>query len=190
MQTLIVLAHPSDASLCRHLAAQLAAACDDQKQTRVLDLYKEGFDPAMTAAELTGYEADEPKDPDRLADVERLVLVFPTWWGGMPAMMKGWIDRRFLPGVAFDPVPGALTLSPRLCKMRQIHVVTTLGGAWWVDRLILRRALFRQLKWGIFRPCAPQARCSLHALYRADTVSPHRLARFLRRLNTAMKDPR
>jgi hypothetical protein len=74
---------------------------------RLRDLYAEGFDPVLSAREHEIYE-DEAinRDPvashcDDLAWCDTLIFVYPTWWYGLPAMIKGWLDRVLVPGVAF-----------------------------------------------------------------------------------------
>lgn len=191
MTTLIVLAHPLKDSLCAHLAAQIAetsAQCGHAPQ--VLDLYGAGFDPVLSPSERARYytvplpkAGDAPVD---LEQIERLILVFPTWWFGLPAILKGWIDRSFLPGVAYEHASDLSALTGRLHKLRDVLVVTTLGSPWWVDRFILRRPVRRALKWGVFKPCAPRARFRMLSLYGAEQVTPDALAQFTNKLRKSI----
>ncbi|MDU8942977.1 NAD(P)H-dependent oxidoreductase [Ovoidimarina sediminis] len=96
------------------------------------DLYAEGFSPVLTEAERRGYH-DVPKNLASVAEyVERvqaadaLVMVFPVWNFGYPAMLKGFLDRVFLPGVSFRLEDGKVL--PNLTKIQRLAAVTTYGG--------------------------------------------------------------
>src|SRR5690606_24132960 len=112
----------------------------------------EGFDPRLTAAERAAYYAAPhhhsgiEAHAEALRTAEMLVLAFPTWWFGPPAMLKGWIDRVFAPGVAFDHGQGFGPIVPRLETLRRAVAITTLGSPWWVDRFVMRRPVRRMLK--------------------------------------------
>ena len=97
-QALVVFAHPVPGSFTEAirdsvLAGLLSAGWTLDK----VDLYEDGFDPCITAAELLG--SASARDPIVSAHIERigrasaLVFVYPTWWGAQPAIIKGWIDR-------------------------------------------------------------------------------------------------
>ena len=112
-----------------------------------------------------------------LRQAEALLLIYPTWWFGMPAMLKGWLDRVWVPGVAFG-LGGPGVLQPRLTNIRRIGVVTTYGSPGWLlwlvgwpDRRLVRRGL---------RPlCARQCRLDWIALTRMDTCTRPERDRFL-----------
>lgn len=118
-RALVVLAHPDDASLCATLAQVAVRGLQSAgAEVRLLDLYADGFEPAMSEAERRAYETTQPiLDPlvRRYADLvlwcDTLVVVYPTWNMGMPAMLKGWFERVFVAGVAFAlPEPGVSVL--------------------------------------------------------------------------------
>lgn len=100
MHCLVVIAHPLEDSLCQSLAQEairtLTAA---GHAVQVEDLCRTGFAPALTAAERRSYYGPAfdggavQAQIDRLLLAEALVLVFPTWWFGFPAVLKGWFDR-------------------------------------------------------------------------------------------------
>ncbi len=188
MRTLIVLAHPLENSLAAHFA-QIARATLSKKFTDVhlIDLYRTGFDPCLSVDERSSYYDAAFFDEVQLAQVERLILVFPTWWFGLPAILKGWIDRSFLPGVAYDHASDLSALAPRLTQLRETLIVTSLGSPAWVDWLVLRRPVRRALKWGVFKACAPKARFRMLSLYSAESVDKPRLARFEARLSHALE---
>jgi len=193
MRCLIVIAHPLQTSLSHRMAAQardtLVARGHDVSTT---DLYAEDFDPRLTPAERGAYYADRHDHPAveahaaALGEAELLVLAFPTWWFGPPAMLKGWIDRVFAPGIAFDHGKDFGPIVPRLTKLRRVVAVTTLGSPWWVDRLVMRRPVRRILKTAVIGGCAPQARLTYLPFYAAEKPAPERIARFEDRLRAAL----
>jgi putative NADPH-quinone reductase len=105
MEISVILAHPEPRSfnhaiahaVCRTLERGGHAVCFH-------DLYAERFDPLLPASELTS-NFERPPELDRYCDElrrsEGLVIVHPNWWGQPPAVMTGWIDRVFRPGVAY-----------------------------------------------------------------------------------------
>lgn len=182
-RALIVWAHPLPDSLCAALAAEVEAKARAAGwKVEVLDLNRAGFDPRLTRSERAsyykGFQSDLDAELASLRAAEVLILVFPTWWFGFPAILKGWFDRVWAPGLAYDHAPGGGPMVPRLTGLREVLAVTTMGAPAWVDWLVMRRPLRRVLRWGIVRPCAPQARVTWRALYGAEVVSADRLARF------------
>lgn len=134
MNILVLYAHPVETSfnagLHQMIVERLTAAghsVDD------CDLYAEGFDPRLTRAERLGYHdvrgAADPAAPyvERLLRAEALVLSYPVWNFGFPAMLKGFLDRVFLPGVSFRLVDGKV--QPSLHNIRKLAAVTTYGGS-------------------------------------------------------------
>ncbi|MER9021398.1 NAD(P)H-dependent oxidoreductase [Mesorhizobium sp. M0815] len=134
MNILVLYAHPVETSfnagLHRTIVERLKAAghaVDD------CDLYAEGFDPRLTRAERLSYhDARSDGDPaaayvERLLWAEALVLSFPVWNFGYPAILKGFFDRVFLPGVSFKLVDGKV--QPSLQNIRKVAAVATYGGS-------------------------------------------------------------
>ena len=104
-RVLVILGHPSTDSFCAALAERyVETAIGAGQDVRVLHLAALCFDPVLHE----GYKQIQPLEPDLLkaqADItwaEHLVLVFPVWWGGVPALLKGFLERILLPGFAFS----------------------------------------------------------------------------------------
>jgi putative NADPH-quinone reductase len=180
---LLVFAHPLEESLNARLAATveaMAKAAGWKVMRR--DLYAAGFDPRLTPEERAGFYATPPAtlaaEKAELAAAQVLVLVFPTWWFGFPAILKGWFDRVWAPGTAYDHSPGFGPMLPRLQNLREVLAVTTMGAPGWIDWLVLHRPVRRILRLAIVKPCAPKARVTWRALYNAEAVAAERLARF------------
>ena len=135
MKCLVVVAHPLRESLSGALAARAAEALRAAgHEVWLEDLYRDEFSAALTAAERASYYG-RPYDSsalrpqiDRLLAAEGLVVCFPTWWFGFPAVLKGWFDRVWAPGVAYDHADDFGPIRPRLRNLRHALAVTSLGA--------------------------------------------------------------
>jgi putative NADPH-quinone reductase len=133
---LVVYSHPDPASFCAHLRDRavgvLHAAGHD---VDLLDLYAEGFTPELSADERRTHRDPPSTKPQlveharRLQRAEALVFVYPTWMGGQPAMLKGWFDRVWINGIAYELPAGASRILPLLRGIRRIAIVTTHGSS-------------------------------------------------------------
>jgi putative NADPH-quinone reductase len=194
MKCLVVVAHPLADSLCHSLAGSVVDTLTAAgHEVRIEDLYQSGFAPALTVAERQTYyqppfdaAAVEPH-VERLLAAEALVLVFPTWWFGLPAMLKGWFDRVWAPGIAYDHAQDLGAITPRLHKLRRALVVTSLGAPWWVDRLVMWQPVKRMLRIALFHTCAPACRFEMLSLYKAESLTPERLQAFRARIANALR---
>lgn len=188
MRLLIVYCHPVEGSFGSAVRdAVLEAAREAGHETRLTDLYAEGFDPVMCRDERIGYhdrETNEIPVARHLADVrwaEGLIFVHPTWWYGPPAMLKGWLDRVFVPHVAFRMPTETRGIRPGLANIRLIGQVSTLGSSWWLWRFMGqpgRRIILR----GLRACCAPACRTFWLGLHSMDTVPEPRRTAFLARV--------
>jgi NAD(P)H dehydrogenase (quinone) len=190
MRALVLYAHPCAESFSSALHGvvreRLAARgweVDD------CDLYAEGFQPVLTAEERRGYldtatnTAPVASHVERLRRAQAMVLVFPVWNYGYPAILKGYFDRVFLPGVSFV-IEGGVVM-PALQNLRRIAAVTTYGGTWWRSTLAgdpPRKLVTRQL-WGLARP----ERLRYLALYDMNRATARDRERFLARVGREME---
>ena len=156
-------------------------------ETRLIDLYAEAFDPRLDGAALETY-ADTARNRDgvqahvaALQWCDTLIFIYPTWWYGLPAMLKGWLDRVLVPGVAFDmPAPGG-TIRPGLRNVVRLGVFTTCGASWWLTRIVGapgRRILTR----GLRLLCDRRCRTVFAAHYLMDSSTAASRARHLARV--------
>ena len=131
MHALIVVAHPDPQSLTHAVAARLTEAGADHS-VEIADLAAEGFDPRFSAADLAAYHRRAPMPADVAAEQARVdrasdvVLVYPVYWWSMPGLLKGWIDRVFTNGWAYESGPD-VKLTKKLRRLR-VHLVGV-GGA-------------------------------------------------------------
>ena len=184
MRVLIVYCHPNPESFT---AAVRDVVRENAKgagaEVRVLDLYADGFDPVLSRDELDAYErAPENAQPvqehvDAIRWCDTLVFVYPTWWYAHPAMLKGWLDRVLLPGVAFD-MPDGGDIRPTLTHISRLGVFTTCGASRWLTFFIGfpgKRVILR----GIRILCAKRCRTAFVAHYLMDSSTPETRARHL-----------
>ncbi len=189
----VVLAHPLKNSLCAHLASLTASLITDAgHDLRIVDLYERDFDPRLTSSERRSYYAEHDasavaEDTEALRTADVLVLIFPTWWFGLPAILKGWIDRVFVPGVAYDHTPDFGRMIPKLTQLQSCFAITTLGSPWWIDWFIMFRPVRRILSRAIIGTCAPKARFSMVSLYNAEKIAAGKLATFERLLTQKLQ---
>lgn len=186
MQVLVVLAHPLKDSFAASIARTAVAALQDRgHQVDLLDLYAEGFDPRLTAAERDSYMTgaydltDIAPTVERLKAAEALVFVFPQWWFNMPAILKGFIDRTFVPGVAFDYDDKGIKLVPKLEKLRHFWIFSTTGSPWWVVKFYMGDPVRRMLKRGIAAFCAKRVDFRMTCLHNMDDTTPGKREAFL-----------
>lgn len=135
MHALIVVSHPNQKSFTHAVAAQVAngiSASHPQPSFEIADLAAEGFDPGFAAADVALHlkEAEPPADVAaehaRIDRTDALVLVYPIYWWSFPGLLKGWIDRVFTNGWAYDEGPDG-RLVKKLHRL-DVHLVA-IGGA-------------------------------------------------------------
>lgn len=183
MKFLLVYAHPRTDSFCHALKEKVAATlAKSGHDIDVLDLYAEGFRPDMSAEERGRYNYEKTNLDGieayvaRLTSVDGLVFVYPTWWYGLPAILKGWFDRIWAPGVAFEINGGVI--KPLLKRVKSIHVVSTMGAPWWFAWLMGHPGrLFLRL--GVKSMCGRGCRFVWRAHDRMDSSTPESRAAFL-----------
>lgn len=136
MKVLVVLAHPNPDSFSHAIVDRVVSTLANREHSvSVIDLYGLDYSPALTRAELAAYPTSEPAiDPlviehtRLIQECSTIVFVYPTWWSSMPAILKGWIDRTMLPGIAFSVDPQTLKLQPGLTNVRRLVGISTFGG--------------------------------------------------------------
>ena len=193
MKCLVVFCHPVPESFG---AAVRDAALDALKgrgwDVRLIDLYAERFDPVLSTDERRSYNDWAPSDPALMPHIEALrwaeaiLFVYPTWWYGLPAMLKGWFERVWATDVAFRLPADSGRIVSLVSHIRKIGIVTTCGAPWWVSVLMGqpgRKTILR----GIRALCAPRTRTMYLAHYNMDKSTPETRARYLRRVKAKLK---
>ena len=194
MKCLVVKAHPLSESLCTTLTQRTIRALEVAGHSvEVEDLYADEFSASLTEAERRSYYAGPyaaqqvAPQVEQLLAAEAIVLVFPTWWFGFPAILKGWFDRVWAPGVAYDHADQYGLIKPRLTNLGHMLAVTSLGSPWWVDKFVLRQPVKRVLKTAIVGTCAPKCRFQMLSLYKSEQLSPAQVNQFGARVERALQ---
>jgi putative NADPH-quinone reductase len=134
MRVLVLYAHPVETSFCAALhEAVVKALRGAGHEVDDCDLHAEGFDPVLSRGERLAYH-DVPGNVDgvaayvaRLRAADALVIVCPVWNFGFPAILKGFLDRVFLPGVSFSLDNGRAR--GELRNIGRVVMVTSYGGS-------------------------------------------------------------
>lgn len=195
MRVHVVHAHPVETSFNRSLFHAVTEALAARgHEVDALSLYDEGFNAVLSREERLGYHdvpqniSDELKPyVERLRAAEGMVFVHPVWNYGYPAILKGYFDRVYLPGVSFAMSEGGDrgSLMPLLTHVRRVAFVTTYGGNRWRTMLMgdPPRRLARRWAWATFRTRRPP---DYYALYDMNNRTEDALAGYLDRVRQGM----
>ena len=194
MKLLLVYCHPDPQSY----GAALRKAAVEALQTaghelREIDLYAEGFNPVFSLEEKQSYLPDTAKNIAAVAaHVQALrwadgwVVIYPTWFYGAPAMLKGWLERVWLPGVSFRIAKAKQrTIGGELTNIKQFVGITTSGAPWWWLKVIgdPGRSLFMK---GLRPLYAKRCRMKWLQLYNMNHATAADRAAFLARIQRAL----
>ena len=189
-RALVLFAHPCAESFGAALHDTVVAALRGRGwDVDDCDLYAEGFAPVLTAEERRGYHdtgtncAPVQDHVDRLRVAEALVLVHPVWNFGFPAILKGYLDRVFLPGVSFRLEEGRV--KPNLTNIRRLAAVATYGGPW--HRAFLMGDPPRRIMGRVLRGVTLAPRYRYLALYDMNRATDADRGRFLARVAREME---
>ncbi|UPZ38643.1 NAD(P)H-dependent oxidoreductase [Sphingobacterium sp. PCS056] len=151
----IINGHPNADSFNFALVkAYIDGAKQSGAEIRAITIANLDFNPNLQF----GYSKRMDLEPDLLEAWEmilwadHLVWVHPVWWGGLPAITKGFIDRLFLPGMAFKYRPNSVFWD-RLLKGKTAHIITTMDQPGWYYHLVYGRPSVNQLKKSTLQFC-------------------------------------
>lgn len=181
---LLVLGHARRASLGHHLLARARTALEGAgHDVRVHDLLQDGFDPVLRLADDQEHAGPCALEDDALChryqqDVlwaDRYVLLHPVWWFAPPAILKGWVDRVLVNGIALehgkdDPPRGTL-------QGKRVLIVQTFNAPRTVDQVVMRSLSYLFWKRAVCFPTAIEKTRRL-ALYGVEKASPAQIERF------------
>ena len=197
MRLLLVFCHPDPQSYGAALRRTAADALRSAgHELREIDLYAEGFDPVFSAAEKTTYLSDTAQNiagvaahVDALRWADGWAVVYPTWFYGAPAMLKGWLERVWLPGVSFRIATAKQrTIGGELSNIRRFIGITTSGSPWWWLKVIgdPGRSLFMK---GLRPLYAKRCRMQWLQLYNMNHVTAAERDAFLARVKRELSAP-
>jgi NAD(P)H dehydrogenase (quinone) len=152
---LIINGHPDKESLNYALSiAYQKGAIEKGAKAEIIHIAELSFNPNLSF----GYRKRTELEPDllqaweQIQQADHLVWVHPLWWGSFPAIMKGFIDRLFLPGIAFEYVDNSIWWKKNL-KGKSARIITTMDQPVWYYRLYNRQPGIIQLKKAILKYC-------------------------------------
>ena len=193
MNVYVVYCHPlADSFMASARDRALAGLQAGGHQIRITDLYAEGFEPSLSLDEHVNHLGsidDKPAIAEYAANLrwcDTLVYIYPTWWSGQPAMLKCWIDRVWVKGVAFDLPPGAARITPMLTNIRRIVAITSHGSSKFVNALegeSGKRVITRSLR----VLCSKRCTTTWIALYAIDTKNQVQRSAFLDRVEQRLR---
>lgn len=154
-KVVIINGHPNKESFNSALVhAYEEGALTQQTEIRVIPIGELQFDPNLQY----GYQQRMELEPDLIQAwdsilwADHLVWVHPVWWGGLPAVTKGFVDRLFLPGMAYKYRPNSVWWD-KILSGKTAHIITTLDQPGWYYRLFFGRPSVNQLKKSILEFC-------------------------------------
>ena len=186
MNIVVVLGHPSADSYCAAIFERIILTLESQSTHNVtaIRLADEKFATAITTAERAAYETSTPLINDEtkrhaevLLQAEALIFVYPTWWSGLPAQLKGWLERVFVLGVAFRFNKNS-KIRPNLRNIRHIIGVSTYGSPWRYVKLVNdngRRTLTRAIRMST----GLRTRTMWCGIYALDTCTQQQREKFI-----------
>lgn len=191
MRILVLFAHPVETSFNAALhAATVKALKEAGHEVDDCDLYAEGFNPVLSREERINYHDEEIcRNPvqsyvDRVLAADGIVLNFPVWNYGYPAILKGFFDRVFLPGVSFLLKDG--TLRPNLLHIRRFGAVVTYGGSRF-RTILMGDPPRKNVKRGLRVLLHPTTRTKYLALYDMNRATDADRAAFLDKVSRTMR---
>lgn len=147
-QVLIINGHPDPKSFGQALAEKYQhGAIQSGTSVDVIHLHQLTFNPNLQY----GYRKRTELEPDlieaqqKIKAASHLVFIYPTWWGTLPALLKGFIDRVFLPGFAFENKPNSIFWDKKL-KGKSARIITTMDTPKWYYRLFYRNTGHHAMK--------------------------------------------
>ncbi|WP_082909984.1 NAD(P)H-dependent oxidoreductase [Brevibacillus brevis] len=155
MNILVIIGHPDPESYCSALAhAYMEGAKGKAAQIRTIDLSQIAFDPNLKYGyrKRTELEDDLKEAQNLIRWADHLVIVYPIWWGTMPAILKGFFDRVLLSGFAYKYREGS-SLWDKLLTGKTAHVIVTMDTPSWYNRLIYWQAGHLVMKRNILKFC-------------------------------------
>ena len=192
MRILVVWAHPLPDSYSAALKDRAVETLEASgHNVDLLDLYAEEFDPVLSAQERRDYHEIGPNQAnvgpyvEQLRAAEGLLLIFPTWSFGYPAILTGWLQRVWIPGVAFGLREEGGPIIPGILSIRRVAAITTTGSPWWYVKAVGNPAK-RVLKRGHRVMFAKGCRVKWLDLNNMNKDSPNKRKRFLAKVERVL----
>lgn len=179
---LVINAHPSSDSLSATLAnAYATAAKAGGFNIDLVHLSDLKFDPVLHK----GYKSIQTLEPDlvqmqtRITAAAHVVFVFPVWWGSVPALFKGFLDRTLLPGYAFKYRTGS-PMWDKLLAGRTARIIVTSDGPIWWNRFIFKDSTINMMKKAVLEFCGFKVKVT--QMGSVKTAKPQQIQKFISKI--------
>jgi putative NADPH-quinone reductase len=194
MRVLVIHAHPDSESFSHAiLAATLDGLARAGHDATVIDLYALDYPGGLSRDEWRAYETNSPVLDPLVAEhvalvraADAVVFVYPTWWSSVPAILKSWLERTMVMGLAFTLDERTRRIQPGLGHLRHLVGISTYGSPRWYVKLINdngRRTITRTLRLST----GGKARTTWLPLYTLDGRTPDSRRAFLDRVRRSME---
>jgi len=145
MKFLIIYAHPDSEGFSSYCLQSIKNNLLKQKKDfEVLDLYSMNYDPVLKLDELytagnRNISIENQKLQQKISEADKLIFIYPIWWGGMPAILKGFVDRIFTPGFAFKYRRDKFLkfIPDKLLNNKKIAIITSSGAPIFIYKILL-----------------------------------------------------
>lgn len=151
---LIINGHPNPSSYCKSIANSYKKGATINANVKEINLSELKFNPVLTHgySERMELETDLQSAWNQIQWADHIVVVTPIWWGGITALLKGFFDRLFLPGMAFKYRENS-PLWDKLLTGKTAHIIVTMDTPVWLYKLYYSNAGVKQLKNNILEFC-------------------------------------
>ncbi len=139
------------------LAAVMKGLRSNDHSVDLIDLHTDGFNPVMSASDLASWRQKQTSDPlaadyqQRLMAADHIIFIFPIWWEGMPALMKGFFDKVFVKGIVYAETKPGRPFKCLLPRLRGVSLLTVMSTPTFVYRWFLGNPIAKMVFRGTFR---------------------------------------
>jgi NAD(P)H dehydrogenase (quinone) len=180
MKPLIIYAHPHTGGHCAEILKEVTQRLHNAKiKHDVIDLYRIKYDPVLHEAEhytrgKRKISAENRKFQKMIADADSLIFIYPVWWGSMPAILKGFMDRVLTPGFAFR-YEGSRPIG--LLHGKHALIYQTTGSPWFFN--LFMGCARKLMKYELFFCGIRSKVCVLSSARKFDAKAKKRIARMV-----------
>ena len=183
MKTILVIdGHPDAESLCASMASTYTkASLKAGFETKLIALRDLEFNPILKHGyrKRTELEPDLLETIEYLKDAKHLVFVYPIWWGTFPALLKGFFDRAFLPGITYTPSEGINW--EKFLKGKTGRIISTMDAPIWYNRFYYKRPAHNALKKATLKYCGV-SKIKISEFTPIKTSSPEKREKWLKKV--------
>ncbi|NNG02050.1 MAG: NAD(P)H-dependent oxidoreductase [Desulfobacteraceae bacterium] len=194
MKNLIVFTHPYEKSYCSSILQHIVRDFRTKHQdVDIIDLYQEGFNPALDKEALSLYKHGKFSDPKvgkfqkLINESNHLLFIFPVWWYDLPAILKGFLDKVFLKDWAYEDSKSGLPKG-KLTFIKKATVISTMKSPGWYYWLMYRNSIKQSFIRGTLKFCGIKKIRWIN-ITDIENISDEDRKRWLKRISRAIGRP-